>query len=612
MSAIIPFPFNDGINRSKTAQKCEGGFYQLQELQQDPDNFGVIKQVPYYRQSVQYTQGTYWTGSASATEPSSSCVVAQLTDLVTVGGTLLLTDYVGWTAAGTQIKAFNQTTVPAADGLTKQCYIVINNVAGLALTLGEDLVIRIDAATTFEWSKNGGGFTGGLACSTTGTSIDGGNVTVYFLTTTGFTATDAWVWTRTDRTSDATTASRGAPLQFEYFRTSVFYLSCTARLMQICTNTNSETYIISAGYRPVYGLGLAIFYDHLIITSYGTTAALALVSKVIANSDSLDINVFFSTDVNEADSFTPPDSAAITLTGPVVYRNTLFIFTSGMVYYTNYLGLPIVFNYQPFISFPAGTGQTSLYTGDVFVAKGSPKGVYIVSRNLVYLFDGVNFNEITQKLYGISLAIRSVHYVGNTFELWIRDGNNYAFIYQEQFGTWYQRRLSFGSPVAFAFGCVNADGNLGVNTRRVLTYDSFATNTPVESHGSGTLFPQPLLVTQALNGANFSQVKSCNGTFLSPRSISAGANYASLTTCSTKLRWFIEDTGDLTGTPATDANATWTSSQTSTMLAYPRVSFRCIALWLEINATNGKPPAGMSFVALELQTEKWPTTQPLR
>lgn len=611
MSTLVPFPFNDGINRSKTAQKCEGGFYQLQELQHDPDNFGVIKQVPYYRQSLQFSQGTYWTGSASATEPSSSCVVAQINDLITVGGTMILTDYVARQSNGTQIQCFYQIP-PVGTTINDHCFIVINNVAGLALTLGNSLSIRIVTPTTFEWSKNGGGWTAGGTCSTTGTSIDSGNVTVYFLIASGFTASVAWSWERTDRSGGAGTASRGVPIQFEYFRTSVFYLANTSRLMQICTNINAEIYIVSAGYQPVYGLGLAIFYDHLIITSFATNVSLVLTSKVIANSDSLDINVFFSTDVNEADTFTPPDSAAITLTGPVVYRNTLFIFTSGTVYYTNYLGLPIVFNYQPFISFPAGTGQASLYTGDTFAAKGSSKGVYIISRNLVYLFDGVSFNEITQKLYGISLAIRSVHYVGNTFELWIRDGNNYAFVYQEQFGTWYQRRLSFGSPVDAAFGCIDANANLGVNTRRILTYDSFATNTPVESHGSGTLFPQPLLVTQALNGGNFSQVKACNGTFLSPRSITAGANYASLTTCSTKLRWFIEPTGDLTGTPLTHASATWTSSQTSTMYAFPRESFRCIALWLEINATNGKPPAGISFVALELQVEKWPTTQPLR
>jgi hypothetical protein len=608
----VPIQFKGGLNRSHTStQSDSSSLYTLAGFRQSQTTPGELEQVPYFVVASQKSRGTYY-NAGSQTEPVTSSVVAQLVDLVSASGTLTLTDYVAWEAFGTQVQCFYQTTVPSANTINTQCYIVINSVASLAITLGSTLDVVIDAATTFKWRKNGGGYTAGLACSTTGTSIDGGNATVYFMASSGFTVNDTWTWTRTDRVGEASTSTLATPLNFKYFRSSIFYIANTSRLMFVNKAGATETYIISAGYRPIYGRGLEIFYDHLVVTSYATTSTLALTSKVIANSDSLDIQVFFSTDVNEADTFTPPNSSAITLIGPLVYNKTLFIFTNGTIYYTPYLGLPIVFNYDPFIEFAAGTSdQSSLYTGHKFIATGSSKGVYLIARGLIWLFDGSNFTEISQPLNGLGIVPYSVHYVGTTFEVWVRDGNNKIWIYQERLGTWYQRFASFDSIVT-SFGSVNNDGSIGVGSRYTLGQDAFF-QTPVFDGSQGTTFQTPTIITHLLTGGEFSSMKEVSGTYLVAVSTTAGSDYSTTTNCVVKLSWYLADAGVISGSATTDSNATWTNNQTNGMISYPRASFRALALQITlVGLVTNKPPGSVHILGLEPQMTSWPKPKATR
>lgn len=597
----VPLTFTGGLDRSRTpSQSSLNSLYTLAGFRQSQTNVGELEQVPYLYQSIQRSQGTYWNGTASATEPATSAVTAMVNDIVVSGGTAIFTDYVAWTSSGIQMQVFLQFSYPAAVTINTQCFIVINSVAGLALTLGNTLDIVIDGATTFKYRKNGGAYTTLQACSTTGTSIDSGNVTVYFMASSGFTVADTWQWQRTDRVGDNNSPTLKTPLIYEYFRSGMFYLSNASRMMQMTTDANSVEYIITVGYRPVFGLGFTIFFDHLVVTSYATPLDTVITSKVVANSDNLDIHVFFSTDVNEADTFTVPNAALVTLVGPLVYNKTLYIFTSGTLYYTSYLGLPTVFDYVPYIEFPAGTNQTALYSGDKFIATGSEKGVYIVAHGFVYLFNGSQFTRISDPLNDLATVVRSIHFVGSTLELYVRDGNNILYIYQERLGTWYKRFASFDAETV-ACSCVANDGRIGIGSRKVLT-TATALNTPVYDGGQGTTFQTPTITTQILKSGGFDHVKETSGLYLVANGSAQSSPYSAGTLT---VKWYIADRGYITGSASTGSASTWTYTATSGAISDPRVAFRGLALQLELTGTGGLPPRGVSVIELDLALSSW-------
>lgn len=629
---IVPLQFTGGLDRSHTPQSCPpNSLYQLKGFRQRPSAPGVLEQTPYYYQLQQTTQGSYNNGGGTLTEATASAVVARIPDPLGSGTFITLTDYVAIDGGSAQLQVFNQVTVPAANTINTHCFIVINNIAALALTLGNSLDVVIDAATTFKWQKNGAGYTTGLACSTTGTAIDGGNATVYFLTAAGFSVNDTWSWRRTDAIYDVGAAqTKGNPLQYESFGTETYFISNTGRLNKITSDSSSVAYGITGGYRPVYGRHLTVFYGHLVVAGYATTNA-TRTSRVIAWSDNIDINCFFPTDVNEADTYSIPrvgqtavlGGTGSTLRGCFVWNNTLFALSSDRIYYTSYLGLPNVFSFAVFRDFQAGSYTTGVnYPGDVCVAVGSTKGVYIISAPYIYLFDGANLQCISNQLRGVSVTSPasagqtsgcsplSIHYVPATKELYVRDSFAVLHVFQEELGTWYTRYASFASAGALV-SCIDVAGGVGIPSRKLLFQDFEAAGAvaPVFDETSGTVFGTPTITTQVLTGGLVAKVKEVSGGYAQVyfKSGISATYYSTAANCVLTIKWYVADSGQIIGAAVSNVANVLTSASVDGTISFPRTSFRGLAIQFELTGlTAGKPPALVWLQQLDLNMVSWP------
>ncbi len=404
---------------------------------------GAVEQTPAFSIATSWTAGTYYNGG----------VVAEAATSV---GRLFIYDnatrYVfGLTARvdGVQKQVLVQSTIPAANTLLTNCLLVVNDYAALGITLGSTIDIEIEAGgATFKWRKNGGGYTTGLACSLTGTSIDGGNATVYFLAATGLNVGDVWSWTRTDFLN--TSGGYGLLYNWPY--------AISGSDIYFVTN-NGRVYVYqnggvrSVGYRPVYGSTLIVYERHLYVGSYSETVA-TFKTNVVANSDLNNLDNFFPTDVNEADTYTVfPSSYAGNqksgrgISGLTVRDGILYVYTVTRIYANTYVGLPVVNNYRE-LFIVGGSAATTTFTQPVV----SPFGDYFLANNEIVRFSGGtpevlstpiryisgDAGQIVGILWGAYDAFRQEVY------FFIDSANLYGFlIYQERTGQWYHRAAQF-------------------------------------------------------------------------------------------------------------------------------------------------------------------------
>lgn len=619
--AIQPIPIRPvgGIDRSRNPMQNDlGTFWTLKGFKQSPTEPGRLVQVPYFYAATTLTQGTYY-NAGSQTEPAASAVVA-ITTLVTI------TNYVARIrATGAQAQCFYQSrTVTSPEAQTGECFVVINSISGLAVTLGSTLDIEIDGAGTFKWQKNGAGYTLGVAITTAGVSIDGGNATVYFTTATGHTLGDDWHWTRTDCVHENGTRNASDPLVHGQHRALTYFVNASGRIMTIATDSSSVPYIISTGYRPIYGRGLATFYDHLIITNFSTSASLSAIaaSTNIGTSDLRDLNAFVATDVNEAELITNANESVnqpsdFQMIGCFVYSGQLFVITSAKTYVTDYLGLPTLYSFREYTPFSPklGVDYATKYNGYSFVAVGD-RGTYILGFEQIYLFNG-SFVDISPRLRGMGTnGYASIHYIASLNELHVRSRNVVTvLVYQESLDTWYERYCNFGTNTGTT--CIQDSGITGpyygaVSLRMLLEDTAFIT-TPVADASSGTTFGTPTIITQLLRGVSLLSKKEITGTYIAAIFTEEGSAYSTTTNCVLNLKWFTSDVGIITGSPTSNSNSTMTSTVVDRFLSYPRTDFRSLALQIDLTGlVSGKPPASVAITEIVPVVDKWSTYRPDR
>lgn len=607
------FGFMGGMDRSKTPGQADlSSFYDLLNFRQSPGGQGELVQTPYFKVNTTQTAGTYYDlhSTSTKTEPAASAIRGVVTN-VALQSQLAFTDFCASVLGGAQIPIYYQSLVPSGVTLFTQCFIVIKSVAGLALALGDTLDITIDAAGTFKWRKSGGAWTAGVACSTSGTAIDGGNVIVYFLANTGFTVADTWSWTRTDYMVSPPSGSSFAgivrTLEYETYGTDTYYLNYNGRLMMLRTN-GTELYCISAGYRPVHATHFSIFYGHVFLIGYSvnpyySTSSMTLSAlRTIVNSDNVDIQCFFATDTNEADSYTLPINTV--LVGCFVLGTRLSVLTLDSVWYTDYAALPTPFDFKKLVPLPID----HVVTGVAYItvpnrALVCSSGVYLMTTRGLLRFDGTNFTEVSTQIYGLLSSFSSWFYNGSAAELVIYN-SGYLYCLQERTNTWYRRAAYFDAT--YSVGCISKIGStadivLGTNGRIVLDEDTTFAGQPVYDT-TATSYATPTITTHCFTNNAQSLTKEIEGLFIQAVTDTGGsATYYTIGTSVTyKFYWYKLDTGRLSGaTPTTDTNAVWTSAAPDGQCAYPRLGFRALALEVRIVGTVSKPGVGARVFALD-------------
>lgn len=626
----FPFPMSGGMDTSIVPMRADQKtFLQLLNIRQNPIRSSELQQTPPFQLDQQIPQGTFWdvSGGGSTTEGASSSVYALVAPAPTTSSTPSYGNYIAITqytvqaqnrVTSGQLKVYYQIPGQANTSLQTNCKIVINSLSGLNLSLGNTLDIVIDAATTFKWRKNGGAFTTGVAISTAGVSIDSGNVTVYFLASTGFTIGVNWSWRRTDSSQVSGSASNGYIPSFVNYKNTTIFVSVSGRVMVIQTaalDAGPPWYVISVGYFPVYGQSLEIFYDHLFVGGYTTTIAETGLNQtsssgVIANSDLTDLDCFFSTLVNEVDFFTIPvntklNSAVNTIVSVKQIQTQLWVFTNQEFWVTSYLGLPTVVSYSKYKELPginraftSPGGLSSLY-GNYLVG-----GVYIYTlNNSMYFFDGSNLTEIGNPVQALfsSYGFAPGTIFDATFQsvdreqIFLNGNQGLLVVYNEDLKTYYTRSSPLGPGATNCVSVVNGVLYVGGISRKVLSEDIAAAGTPVTGGSSS-----PVIITQGIMGNSLTDAKEISGVYLGVFLVTgAGGNYDSGANVNVQVDYVSSDSGIYTPASTFVTGGVYNATVQNNFVPLPRVSFRCIGLRLTLVGVNSKPVAGASITAIE-------------
>lgn len=474
-----------------------------------------LQQTPPFYTYGQHSPGNYYDGGTQ-TEPATS--VASL--LLYLATEFWASQYCAF-SGGTQVQVIRQTSVPATTTEFTSCCAVINDYAALNLTLGSTLDVEMTGAAAFRWRKNGGGWTAGVP-SLTGTSIDSGSVTLYFLASTGFAGTETWAWTRTDALYETGGIAQTYDWSYVVYLTQVYFVDYAGRVL-VFENGG----IRSVGFRPVYGTHVALFENHLFVANYSATVFTAgAASCVNANSDLNVFDNFYPTDVNEADTYLIPNNvlesdsrAARRIRGYFLKNQVLYVFTSTGIWAVQYYGLPLVFKHTFIQSF----ATTSNFAQPV-VSGGK---CYLVSSFGLYVFDGNNLQRIGQEIVGGHVGdASSAYFLLTSFrwggtnpqqqEIWFyNEGSSTLaggyvtptqgagfYVYQEATNTWYFRAANFTTyrPRTMA---VIVSGNtvaLSYSFGVALSDDTFsnATSSTILADSPASLVQPPYLITQDL------------------------------------------------------------------------------------------------------------------
>lgn len=577
-------------------------FYDLFHFRQSPTQSGLLEQIPFCE--VDATRGaiagTYWDGASSVTEVSTSKIRLCTVDTV-------ITDYVVRGPANTQMQVFYQTIVPSGTTVYTGCRLVINSIAGLAITLGSTLDVEMTGVATFRWRKNSGAWTAGLVPSTAGVSIDGGNATLYFLASTGFAGTETWSWQRTDQASYTGTASI-TPLKYSYYKQELFFLTPEQRLMHV-VNFTSARYAITAGYRPIYGTSFCFYFSFLVVGGYADNTSVSVYSRgrTVGWSDVNDVHNLIATDLNEADQYVLPASNQTSsyvdgvnlpmIVGLSVIKQQLFVYTTQEIFTTTYLGLPTVFSFVK-----CNDVQLSRLIFNIRNLIVTPIGTFLFGVSDLWLFDGtqlISYGRPLNSITGFRNATYGEYYSFREEVVIVNPA--VAYILQLKTNTWYSRAVSFSASGATCVGVHDSSSlYFGTESLKLVKESAAWIIAPVYDTANGTSYAVPKVTTQLI-GEELSTVKESLGVLLGWYITTVTANfYATNTNVLLQVSWYNSDNGTMSGSVSTDSDAIRNATSTDFFIGYPRTAFRSLALEISISPTSGtKPPGRVYLTAIE-------------
>ncbi len=620
---IVNFPMGGGLNRAKASHlSSPDDFYELFNFRPSRDEEGAIEQTPYFTLNKQFDRGTVYVSGVSTTESSDSRVRGVYS--YTPTKRLVVTDFCAWAGVVgslTQQQIFVQDTSVTGTDIHGNCLITIGNVTTAAITLGSSIDIEIDGGTTFKWRINGGAYTTGVTILAAGNALGATTITVFFLTTTGFTAGWWWHWTRRDQLLTASavlTADSTSQLEFVPYKNNVYFTAPNhCQVFKLVDPGSTPSYVISAGYQPFTARNLANFGNHLIASGYNSptlSSSNALLCKTtgIAWSDRDNFDNFFATDVNEADFFFFPTEFSElnvqfgAVRGIIVLATQLFVVVHDAIWRTPYLGLPTVFNFEKAVDFMSA-GYTQFSTA----IPGPGPTVYCIDNAAVLfsvgglvLFDGTNLRNIggsVAYLFNETAQPSGYAYLSAYDELYIDlGGNSGLVVWQRTTNRWHRRAKDF-TGVLSCLGTTWEERCLlvGDRDRKLLAEDVTWTAQPVFDTTAGTLYATPLFTKHLTNAGSFSKTKETTGfTTVAAAVTSVSSTYYSSTT---NLRVITPTTVSAAMPSAITSVDEWDLGNADMSMTGPRFAFRAFTMELNASGTvNGKPPGQLVVYGLEV------------
>lgn len=384
--------------------------------------------------------------------------------------------YVDPTSTSTQVQipVIVQTAKPNNTSVTGECLLYGFNVTDFAAT-NDEIEIEIQTATTFRWRRNAGSWTSGVAIGPE-VALGSNGLKASFQDDDGYTAADVWKWKRSwnhpytgaDATTDKFTFS------VDFYDKDTYIGGLERNIMRL-----RDDFLTSVGYSRAYGKYVSIFQNHLFVGQYAAgvyDAAIGIKDGfnaartpfIVGYSHLNNPDQLFSTDLNEADEYRFPQQAAgdlshLGITGMGELNDRLFVYLPTSIKAGTYVGLPTVMQWNtahPAVGnlFPAGLVK-------------SVKGHFFISRDDIYLFNGIELKSIGQKVFekfrNDIVPITDTRYTltrgdydsdrGEViFTYWNLTGGNYQarqMIYQEKTDEWYFRNLPSATSGATDIFC---------------------------------------------------------------------------------------------------------------------------------------------------------------
>jgi hypothetical protein len=533
-------------------------------------------------------------------------------------------------ATGTRLPVFRQISAPAVADINSGCMLLWDSNAGTMQ--GDTLEVQCTSGTQFKWRFNSGVFSAPQTITTGANALGGTNISLYFLTTTGFTAvTDAWTWIRDDALFVTSLGGATQVIELNYQWPNVFvgkylyFLDWSGQLMKYDAVQRT---IASAGYRPIFGTDVVFYENHLFVANYADYVPSSSFG-VVGCSDLNDVDNFIPLDINEADTYSTliglPNMGeareyirSTKVHGMCVLRGVLFVFADNGVWATTYAGLgaqsPFNFRPQFGLAFP-------LYNTMWRKPVQTDHGAYSWTSRGIVLFNGTTTELISEDINDLLLNgtfVPRISYLRYGFHDPIHEEvafywhNNEVFgtygflVYQERTKSWYFRAGQFDSQ-AVGSACV-ADGVWHVaGAGRILkeTNTFGAGGATLAFDYNAASFQTPYLESQDLDFGKAAAVKEVDYHYLEAEyttTADSGSHSTTGVSISVAPRKKYADTVTYTA-------VSWILSLVDGFIGGLRCSGRIFRYKVMPTMTSGKYPHGFKFHRLELQVNGLPNVQ---
>ena len=531
-----------------------------------------------------------------------------------------------------------QTVKPNDSTVRGECLLYGISTSDFAAD-GDTIEVNIHTdGSHFRWRKNAGAYSSDLVIGPA--VVLSGSLTVSFQGAgavddyNNYTVGNTWTWKRQDLLTNVDPSGSTGNLSYsnDSYLTDVYVGGVDRRIMRLRNGVFSQV-----GYSGVYGMHVALFYDHLFVSQYASGVYDAAGEKdgfaasttpwTLGWSHLDNPDQFFATIINEADQKTLSHGNIGTnnagITGLAVWRGLLYVFMTDTIHTFQYVGLPRVVQETPLNS-----NIGSVFKSGVI---RTPTGIYFIGRDDFYLIKEFEpeaigqrvrnkfFSEIvtTNSLYGNTFGF----YNSNTKEVvwtycvkvntgFVGDFQQRQVVYSEITDEWYFRNV----PCAFSgysilqsavpmygteralygyAGSLAADIVDGATTGAIKDTNDFTT-------GATPAFTVPFNETGIADIGDPFHVKESSG-LLVDAAWDAGA---SLKVYQSTQNLIAKGT-----MPMTALAQVWTPTTAEVRLSLPRSAYRQVAYRHEFIGTDSENPPYGGVLNLTQEFVRGPQTQ---
>lgn len=483
-----------------------------------------------------------------------------------------------------------QTQHPTTAGATGYC--LLYNLTSADFTgASTSFTVEIVDSTNFRWRKDAGSWSSSIPIATT---VDiGVALKVAFLATSGFTASDTWVWTAGalpyTGITEPTTAN--SSIRLSGYGLDVYIAPVSRNILRL-----RNGFVSSVGYKRVFGKYATFFAEHLVIAQFTESVYdsgvedpydEAVTPFTLGWSHLNNPDEFYASDINEAGTYLVPsvdfpDTRDNGITGLGEIGDLCYVYLPDSIYRMRYVGLPSVFQVEKAFAKIGNRHHNALVV--------TPRGHYFIGQTDFYRFDGTvpqSIGEPIREKFFEEFETGTVAYqellfgyydVGKDEVVWtyyISIGVEYQcrqVVYQERDNQWYFRNVPAIRCQGRLYGdykrCVYGAYNSILKDMDPDAGDNMADTLPDKTvEGGNDTYTEPYVISHATKYGTPRMVKETDGQYID----------AALGTA-TNIEYSIARSNFVANLPSSETAVTqvWTPSKVDGILGFQKISAKTV------------------------------------